>query len=330
MQYLVTGADGFLGRHFLATLADRRISTRAMLQRSVGKVQLPGDPEIVRAELLEPDSLNSAVAGATHVVHLAARVHVMNDPSPDPERDYFQVNVEGTRSLLTAAGKAGVTHFLLMSTVKAMGEEEVGMFDESSAPHPMTPYGRSKLAAEQVVFELARDCGIHASVTRLPMVYGPGAKGNVLRLLDAARRGRRLPLGAIENRRSMVYVGNVVDAALEVLASPNSAGQVYLVCDERPYSTREFYSAICRAMGKEPLLRNVPLWAIKLMGRCGDLAELILRRQMPVNSGVVQRIAGDLCFSARKITGQVGFVPRFTLAEGVEAMVRWYERTGQA
>lgn len=327
MRYLVTGADGFLGRHFLTELARRGVPMRAMLQRAAGDLQLPGEPEIVRAELLEPDSLAPAVEGITHIVHLAARVHMMDDPAPDPEKAYFQVNVGGTRSLLAAAAKADVTHFLLMSTVKAMGEEDEGVFDETSTPAPATPYGRSKLAAEEAVFELAEQHGIHASVTRLPMVYGPGAKGNVLRLLAAASRDKRLPFGAIDNRRSMVYVGNVVDAALAVLESPNSAGQVYLVCDERPYSTREFYSAICRAMGKEPLLRNTPLWVLKAMGRCGDLAGLILRRQMPVDSGVVRRIAGDLCFSARKITEQVGFTPKVSLAEGAEATVKWYRQS---
>ncbi len=330
MRYLVTGADGFLGRHFLAELAQRGVPARAMLQRSAGDMQLPGDPEIVHAELLEPDSLPAAVAGVTHIVHLAARVHVMNDPDPDPEAAYFRVNVEGTRSLLAAAAEAGVTHFLLMSTIKAMGEEDEGVFDETSTPAPTTPYGRSKLAAEEAVFELAEANGMHACVTRLPMVYGPGAKGNVLRLLAAASKNKRLPFGKVDNQRSMVYVGNVVDAALAVLGSPNSAGQVYLVCDERPYSTREFYSAICQAMGKEPLLRNTPICLLKAMGRCGDLAAFVLRRQMPIDTGVVRRIVGDLCFSAEKISKQVGFTPKVSLAEGAEATVRWYRQNNPA
>lgn len=330
MRYLVTGANGFLGRHFLAELAQRGVPARAMLHRSAGDLQLPGDPQIVHAELLEPDSLPAAVEGITHIVHLAARVHMMNDPAPDPEAAYFRVNVEGTRSLLAAAAEAGVTHFLLMSTVKAMGEEDEGVFDETSSPAPATPYGRSKLAAEQAVFEFGRAHAMHVCVTRLPMVYGPGAKGNVLRLLAAASKDRRLPFGKVDNKRSMVYVGNVVDAALAVLGSPGSAGEVYLVCDERPYSTREFYSAICQAMGKEPLLRNTPIWLLKAMGRCGDLAGLILRRQMPIDTGVISRIVGDLCFSTQKISEQVGFTPKVSLAEGAEATVRWYRQNSPA
>ncbi len=326
MKYLVTGADGFLGRHFLSALARRDIPARAMLQESVGDVCLPGDPEIVRAELLKDETLPAAVEGVTHVIHLAARVHMMNDPAPDPEKAFFEINVEGTRRLLKAAASAGVSRFLLMSTVKAMGEEDEGVFDENTPPKPASPYGRSKLAAERALFEMSREHGIHAVVLRLPMVYGPGAKGNVLKLLAAAGRGRKLPFGAIDNRRSMVYVGNVVDAAMAAIESDRSGGQVYLVCDERPYSTKEFYSAICEAMGVEPLLRTVPLWLLKLMGYCGDAAGFVIRRKMPIDSGVIRRITGDLCFSRDKILAEIGFEPGVSLQEGIRQTAQWYQK----
>jgi nucleoside-diphosphate-sugar epimerase len=324
MKYLVTGADGFLGRHFLAELARRGIPTRAMLQEGAPDAELPGEPEVVRAELLRPPSLPPAVRDITHVIHLAARVHVMDESGSEEERAFHEVNVEGTRRLLEAAGGAGVTHFLLMSSVKAMAEGESGVRDESAPARPRTPYGRSKLEAENVMFELGKALNIHAVALRLPMVYGPGAKGNVLRLLQAADKGRRLPFGRIRNRRSMVYVGNVVDAALTALESPRSNGQVYLTCDERVYSTRELYAAICQAMGKEPLLRNTPVWLLKVMGVCGSLAGTALRRPMPVNRGVIRRIAGDLHFRPEKIRRELGFVPAVSLEEGIRRTVEWY------
>jgi UDP-glucose 4-epimerase len=326
MKYLVTGADGFLGRHFLAELTRAHIPTRAMLAPGSPDAPLPGNPEIVRADLLQPASLAKAVAGVTHVIHLAARVHMMNDPAPDPEKAFFDVNVEGTRSLLAAAAAAGASHFLLMSTVKAMGEEEKGVFDETLPPHPSDPYGRSKLAAEQVVFDLGRNHRIHTVVLRLPMVYGPGAKGNVLRLLEAAARSRRLPFGCLMNRRSMVYVGNVVQAALVALVRPESMGQVYLVCDQAPYSTRDVYLTICRAMGKPPLLRRVPVWLLRVVGGVGSAVEFLTRRKMPVDIGVVSRIADDLCFSSDKIRTQLGFIPPVALEEGIARMVEWYQQ----
>jgi nucleoside-diphosphate-sugar epimerase len=324
VKYLVTGADGFLGRHFLAVLAERGLAARAMLIPGAPQRPLPGGPEAVTADLLDAASLDKAVQGVTHVIHLAARVHMMNDPAPDPEKEFFRVNVEGTRSLVEAAARGGAEHFLLMSTVKAMGEEQAGQFDENSPPRPTTPYGRSKLAAEQAMFELAGKRGLHAVALRLPMVYGPGAKGNVLRLLEAAKAGKRLPFGRIANRRSMVYVGNVVDAALRAIQAPRSAGKVYIVCDADVYGTRELYVEICRAMGKGPLLRNVPLWVLRAAAKAGDAAEAILRRKMPIDSDVVTRIAGDLCFDGGRIGRELDWSPKVSLAEGISKTVQWY------
>ncbi len=327
MKYLITGADGFLGKHFLTKLAGRGTPVRAMIQEGMPQVELPGDPETVRADLLKPESLAECVEGVTHIIHLAARVHMMNDPAPDPEKEFFRVNVEGTRNLLSAAGNAGAGRFLLMSTVKAIGEEDAGVFDETTPPNPTTPYGKSKLAAEKAMFELANELSMQSVALRLPMVYGPGAKGNVIRLLDAAEKDRKLPFGAIKNKRSMVYVGNVIDAAIAAIESDKSNGQVYLVCDERPYGTAEIYAAICKSMGKQPLLRNVPLSVLKLMGFCGDLASFLTRRNMPVDSSVILRITGDLCFNSEKIQTDLGFKPEVDLAEGIERTVQWYRQT---
>lgn len=326
MKYLVTGADGFLGRHFLARLAQLNIPAVAMVLPGLQTPPLPGDPQVVRADLLDAQSLRGATVGVTHVIHLAARVHMMNDTAADPDAAFNEVNVTGTRNVLTAAADSGATHFLLMSSVKAMGEEQTGAFDEDSPPQPQTPYGRSKLLAEQALLAVAAQRGMHAVVLRLPMVYGPGNKGNVLKLIEAADQGRRLPLGRVNNRRSMVYVGNVVEAALAAIRSERTGGQVYLVCDERPYGSGELYAAICRAMDKEPLLRNVPVWILKLMGRVGDAAKAILRRPMPVDSDIIGRLVGDLCFDCGKIHRDAGFSPSVGLDEGIAATVQWYRQ----
>ena len=141
-----------------------------------------------------------------------------------------------------------------------------------------------------------------------------------------AEQGRKLPFGAINNKRSMVYVENVVDAAITAIESENSRGEVYLVCDKCPYSTKEVYVAICQAMGKPPLLRTVPLWLLKLMGYCGDIAKFILRRDMPVDSSVISRITGDLCFSSEKIRNELGFSPAVNLTRGIEKTALWYTK----
>lgn len=217
-----------------------------------------------------------------------------------------------------------MARFLLMSTVKAMGEEEAGTFDETSPANPASPYGISKFEAEQCLLAEAPKRDIQPVIIRLPMVYGPGAKGNVLKLLDAARQGRKLPFGCISNQRSMVYVGNVVDGALAALFDERSTGEIYLLCDERPYSTRELYAEICKAMGQPPLLRNVPVWMLRAMGLVGSVMETLTRRKMPVSREVVKRIAGNLTFRAEKIREQLGYQPRVKLAEGIADTVAWY------
>jgi nucleoside-diphosphate-sugar epimerase len=325
MKYLVTGADGFLGRHFLQKLAERDTPVRAMLIGDPPAEGLPGQPEYVTADITRPETLGKAVEGVTHVIHLAARVHMMNDTAEDPEAEFHRVNVEGTMNLLQAANAAGAKRFLLMSSVKAMGEEAPGVFDETSPCEPETPYGRSKLAAEQAIFQFSTDHAIETTALRLPMVYGPGNKGNMLRLLEAAQRGKKLPLGRVQNRRSMVYVGNVVDAALTAAEHPDSAGEVFLVCDSRPYSSRELYDAIGQAMGKDNLLRNVPIWLLRLAGCIGSCLEAVTRKTMPVNRDVVIRLTSDLVFDASKLRNRLSFESTVELRDGIARTVEWFD-----
>jgi nucleoside-diphosphate-sugar epimerase len=227
---------------------------------------------------------------------------------------------------MEAAARAKVGSFLLMSSVKAIGEEHTGNFNADAPPRPTTPHGRSKLAAEQAMFKLAIKHGVKAVALRLPMVYGPGVKGNVLRLLKSADMDKKLPFGRVVNQRSMVYVDNVVDAALCALEAPASAGKVYIVCDPRPYGTAELYTEICRAMGKKPLLRNVPVWALWVAAGVGDAAQAVLRRRMPVNSYAFVRIVGDLCFDSTKIKRDLGWSPKVSLEEGISKTVQWYRQ----
>jgi nucleoside-diphosphate-sugar epimerase len=250
----------------------------------------------------------------------------LDDRSPDPDEAFFQVNVQGTAMLLQAAAEAGAKRFLLMSSVAAMGDEEGGHDDHGPLDRPSTPYGRSKLAAEQVMFDFASKHDIDAMALRPPIIYGPGAKGNVLRLLEAAHAGRKLPFGRIVNQRSMVYVGTVIDAALRAMTSPASAGKIYIVCDAKPYGTAELYTEICRAMGQPPLMRNVPVWLLRAAARIGDAAEMVLRHRMPVDSYVVKRIVGDLCFDGSKIQQELEWAPKVSLAEGINKTVYWYRQ----
>ena len=326
VRYLVTGAGGFLGRHFLAALATRGVPTRAMVHAGHPCSALPGDPEVVPGELLSPSTLEPAVEGITHVIHLASRVHIMQETASDPEKAFREINVDGTAHLLAAAARAGATHFLLPSTVKILGEASPGILDETSPPCPTTPFARSKYEAENHVLSFAREHGVHATVLRLAMVYGPGNKGNMMRLLEAAATGRRLPLGRVNNQRCMAYVDHVVQAGLQALDRPEAAGETFLVADAKAYSTREIYAEICRGLGVEPLLKNMPVWMLRCFGCVGSALSSMLRRPMPISRHGVRQLVDDLRVSTDKLANIVGCRPTVELAEGLRRTTEWYQQ----
>jgi nucleoside-diphosphate-sugar epimerase len=312
---LVTGASGFLGGHLCRALASEGERVRGLVRRGPPP---PGLESHVVADLFDRSAVRTALSGVDSVIHLAARVHVMGKTPAEAIQQYRRVNVEGTRALVEAAITAGVGRIVLTSSVKAVGEASDVSWTEATPPLPRDPYGVSKLEAERVLFELARPAGLHATVLRLPLVYGPGMRANMLRLFDLVDRGVPLPLGSVRNRRSVVFVGNVVAAIRCVLASPPAAGEVFFVRDEQELSTPELVRAIAAALGRPALLAPVPPPLFQLAGRVGDLLHL------PLDSGVVGRVMGSLSVDASKLTRLTGFRPPVSLEDGLRETAAWY------
>ena len=195
------------------------------------------------------------------VVSLAARNHVLRETAKDPLAEYRRVNVDGTRTVLRAAASSGVKGFVHMSSIKAMGEGAEEILTENDKCDPRTPYGISKQESEEVVRSESGRSGMQSVILRLPMVYGPGNKGNLPRMIRWADRRLPFPLVQPDNLRSMVYVGNVaavVVTVLESLCSGKMTQGTYIVTDETDYSTRMIYSSICRTLGKVPRFLPLP------------------------------------------------------------------------
>ena len=192
MNVVVSGATGFIGSHLLPALLREGHSVKALIEPGVGDVQLNGVRSFA-ADIVSGDGLSTGLSGAEAVVHLAARNHVLKETSRDPLAAYRRVNVEGTRNVAQAASLAGARLFVHLSSVKAMGEESDSLLDEESPCVPKTPYGISKLESEDAVRVAAEKCGMSAVLLRLPMVYGPGNKGNLPRMIRWAARGIPFP-----------------------------------------------------------------------------------------------------------------------------------------
>ncbi|BBK33341.1 nucleoside-diphosphate-sugar epimerase [Stella humosa] len=273
MKVLVTGAAGFVGRAVVARLMGAGHSVMAAVRNAddapAGTIACPiGD-------LAGPVDWRPALAGVDAVAHLAARVHVMREGAADPDAAFAAVNVAATRGLAEAAVAAGVRRFVFLSSVKVMGERTtVGRpFRDDDRPAPEDAYGRSKLAAEDLLLAMP---GLEPLILRPPLVYGPGVRANLRALARLARSGLPLPFGRLANRRSLVGVSNLAQAIELGLTHPGAVGRRLLVADWHP-TTAELAAALARAAHRPMRLLPVPVSLLRgaglLLGR-GAVARL--------------------------------------------------------
>jgi nucleoside-diphosphate-sugar epimerase len=323
---LVTGASGFLGRHVAAHLLARGHRVRGLV-RPDGGAPAEGVEAAPAEGLHDRAAVARALDGADTVVHLAARVHVMRDDAADPLAEFRRVNVEGTRTLLDEAVRAGVRRFLFVSSVKALGEGGGAPWTDDTVPAPVDPYGISKLEAERLVRATADASGLHAPIIRLPLVYGPGVRANFLRLMETVHRGIPLPFGAVENRRSLAFSGNVAAAVEAALQSPAAARETFLFSDGEDLSTPQLVRAIATALGKPARLVRVPPALFRAAGRAGDVMARAL--PFPLTSAAVDRLLGSLAVDSSRFRRVTGFRTPFTVAEGLQRTADWFFGRGR-
>ena len=252
-RILVTGASGFVGRAVVAALASRGGSVRAAVRRAPQFSFDPGVELTEHADLKQDIDWRPLLAGVDQVVHLAGIAHSGRGVAPD---SYDRINRRATARLAAAAARAGVAHFVFISSIRAQtGAAADHVLTERDAPAPTDDYGRSKLAAEAEV----RSAGVPFTVLRPVVLYGPGAKGNVALLMRAARSRWPLPLGDFGNRRSLLGIDNFVSALAFVLGEPAARGETYVVADPGMAPRLADIIATLRiAQRRRPLLLPLP------------------------------------------------------------------------
>jgi len=322
MRVLVTGASGFIGRHLADRLSSEGHNVRALLHACPPLAGFPANVEIIAGDVCDPSSMKAAAVGVDTVFHLAAKVHD-HEGGDDHDAEYRAVNVEGTRNVLDAAVAGGAKRFVFFSSVKAMGEEATGCRDESWDAAPLTAYGKSKLAAENVVFEYGQRNNLDVTCLRLPLVYGRGVKGNLLRMIKAIDRGLFPPLPRFSNHRSMVHVEDVVQAALLASETPAARGRCYLVTDGRAYSTHELYVLIRQALGRGIPAWHIPLWALKAAGVAGDAIGSVVGKRCMFDSDALDKLIGSAWYSSERISREMGYRPTRNFGDTLPEMIAW-------
>ena len=313
---LVTGASGFVGRALVPRLraAGYRVSVSTR-DRAAASI-LDADAIHVTTPLGPETDWRPALGGVEAVVHLAARVHVMD--GSDAEAAHRQANAAGTLHLAEAAVAAGVGRFIFLSTIKVNGERtSVTPFRESDVPTPADAYARSKWEAETDLARIAEHTGLEVVVMRPPLVYGPGVGGNFLTLLNICQARMPLPLAGVANRRSLIYVGNLADAIVHCLDHPTAAGETYLLRDGEDISTPELVRYTARALGRSVWIFRLPVSVLRLVG--GLIGK---------SAGVVRSL-DSLTVDDGKIRGQLSWTPPFTLTQGLNETAAWFQARGE-
>jgi UDP-glucose 4-epimerase len=247
------------------------------------------------------------------VVHLAARVHVLNDSAIDPLAAFRRVNVLNTKMLATAAAKAGVKRYIYVSSIKVNGEStNVRSFEADDSPGFSDSYGQSKWEAEEVLREIAGSSEMEWSIVRPPLIYGPNVRGNFLSLMHVVKKKLPIPLGAVNNRRSLVSVFNFADLLKTMIDHPRAAGQIFLVKDSDDISTPDLIRQIAGGMKCHARLVSVPQNCLLIMGR-------LFRREE-----LMTRLCSNLVVSAEKTKVELGWVPPMSLTAGIGLTCKWF------
>lgn len=309
-SFLVTGAGGFIGSALVKALDGHPV--RRALRTPSATAQAD---DFVCGDIGPDTDWQPALRDVDCVVHLAARTHVLQENMADPLAAYRCVNVDGTRRLAEQAVAAGVQRFVFLSSIKVNGESTSSRpFSTDDTPAPEDAYGISKLEAENALREIADRSGMEWVILRPPLVYGPGVKGNFLQLLKAVAKGVPLPLASIDNRRSLVYVGNLVDAIIACIREPAAAGRTFLVSDGEDLSTPELIRRLATALGRRPRLLPCPPALLALAARlCGREAAF-------------RRLSGSLAVDISALQQTLHWQPRYSTNQGFSATVQWYYR----
>jgi UDP-glucose 4-epimerase len=273
----------------------------------------PGDEQVTVGAIGAQTDWSRALDGIDAVVHLAGLAHIVRGATPAQIAAYRAINTEATVALARAAAERGVRRFVFASSARVLGDASPGRpWTENDAPNPPDEYARSKWEAEQRLAAIGHSGAIEVVILRPPLVYGPGVKANFLRLIAAVERRLPIPLGAVRNRRSLLYVGNLAGAIAASLDHPAAAGRTFLVSDGEDVSTPELIRRIAVALGREPRLVPVPLGVLRLG------ATLIGRREDFV------RLTADFSLDSGAIRAALEWAPAHSMRQGLEDTARWY------
>ena len=315
---LVTGATGFVGHFLCERLLEQGFNVRGTLLSDESPLSLVAGVEPTIVKPLAADTpWCQALTGVDTIIHLAARVHIMRESATDPLHEFRRVNLSGTECLARQAAKAGVRRFVFMSTIGVNGDNSGDTpYTEGDVVNPHNSYSVSKYEAEIVLRQISVETGLEVIIIRAPLVYGPKNPGNFLSLLRVVSKKIPLPLASATNRRSLIYVGNLVSVLVACVEHPNAVGKTYLVSDGKDVSVSELIRLVAVALGVPARLFPFPILLMKFAGN-------LIRKRNAVN-----QLTGSLMVDSSRVRQELEWVPPYTLEEGLKETANWFKQLG--
>jgi nucleoside-diphosphate-sugar epimerase len=337
MKVLVTGASGFVGSKLIVEL---RQQGQAVTAASRSRIEQPGIVYVRSPELGSNADWSEALTGIEVVVHLAGLAHIRPGKNQrEAGQKYLRINTEGSARLVEQCLTAGVKHFVFLSSCHAVASESGELLTDRTVPHPVTDYGRSKLAAEGAIKSILAGSGCSWTILRLPLVYGPGNRANFGLLVKLVKMRIPLPLATVRNRRSFIYVENLADLVATCLGNPAAFGKTFYPSDGEDLSTAELIEKIAGAEARTAgrmaadgspqrpnLSRRQSRTSPKFSGfdcstthaRLFSFPEDMLKAlgRLP-GLGALRKLISSLYVDSEPTRRELGWMPRFTMNEGL-------------
>jgi nucleoside-diphosphate-sugar epimerase len=322
-EILVTGGNGFVGRHVVAALLERgdRVRVLALPSEDTGPLEERG-VRVRRGDVRRPDSLVAPMQGAEGVLHLAAMMDVWR-----PMADYYSVNVTGTANVCRAARAAGVRRLVHMSSSSVYGMALGCVADEAFPLAPFAdPYPVTKAAADHAVQRMIAEDGLPGAIVRPDQIFGPGDHLHFGRMADRLRGGRAIVVGRGDNAMPLVYITDIVQGLLLALDHEHAVGQAFNISGDRPLTQEQFLRATAREVGASPRLFHIPYRALYAAGYLAErVATLAPTSRRPPLTRLGVAFAGtDNRYGTDKARHELGYEPQVDLNEAVRLTARWY------
>lgn len=311
MRALVTGASGFVGKALCMELATRGFDIVAVIRTHDAPLAEMASKLIIANLADINDEFQSALQQVDVVIHVAGRAHVLKEQAANPYQAYAKINIEATKNLALAAASNGVKRFIFISSIKVNGETtSMVPFNELNTPSPEDDYGKTKYEAEKELRVIAANSNMEIVIIRPPLIYGKGVKANFKNLIKLCHYKLPLPFGAIHNKRSMVYVENLVDFIITCASHPKAANEIFLISDDEDVSTSELILAIRQSLSLPALLIPIPQqWVVFLLSLIGK-------------KSLATRLCGNLQVDISKAKTLLGWKPPYSFKQGIQKTIQ--------